>query len=176
MNTQVQVVNESVGVELKEASATFARLLGDMSPEALRRPSNGTKWTNEELLFHMLFGYVIMWALIRIVKIFGHLPMRVSVLFASLLNSMTGPFNLMNYLGSRIGARVYDHRRMGAKFDRVAASLRRRLASESERSLRLQMCFPVKWDPFFKDRMTLADVYHYPFQHFEFHSRQISLG
>jgi hypothetical protein len=38
------------------------------------------------------------------------------------------------------------------------------------------MCFPVKWDPFFRDRMTLADVYHYPFQHFEFHGRQLSRG
>jgi hypothetical protein len=176
VDTQVQVLKSSIGVEFDEARVSFRRLLDGMSPDALRRPSDGTKWTNEELLFHMLFGYLIMWALIRIVKIFGHLPVRVSVLFASLLNRLTAPFNLMNYLGPRIGVKIYNHRRMGAKFDRTVASLRRRLAAENERSLRLEMCFPVKWDPFFKDRMTLADVYHYPFQHFEFHGLQLSQG
>ena len=28
----------------------------------------------------------------------------------------------------------------------------------------------------FKDVMTLADLYHYPTQHFEFHQRQLTLG
>jgi hypothetical protein len=37
------------------------------------------------------------------------------------------------------------------------------------------MAFPVRWDPFFKPVMTLADVYHYPTQHFEFHRRQLTL-
>ena len=28
----------------------------------------------------------------------------------------------------------------------------------------------------FKDFMTLADLYHYPTQHFDFHQRQLTLG
>jgi hypothetical protein len=31
-------------------------------------------------------------------------------------------------------------------------------------------------DPFFKNYMTLADVYHYPTRHFMFHSKQLSAG
>jgi hypothetical protein len=34
---------------------------------------------------------------------------------------------------------------------------------------------PVGWDPFFEDRMSLADVYHYGTQHFDFHRRQLTL-
>ncbi len=35
---------------------------------------------------------------------------------------------------------------------------------------------PVHWDPFFRDFMTLADIYHYPAQHIDFHMRQLTLG
>lgn len=34
----------------------------------------------------------------------------------------------------------------------------------------------TRWDPFFNDYMTLADVYRYPTQHFRFHEQQLSLG
>lgn len=176
VNTQTTAFKDDVSAELEEACVSFHRLLDAMSPDDLRRPTNGTKWNNEELLFHMLFGYLIMWALILIVRIFSRLPMRASMLFAMLLNGLTVPFNIVNYLGSRIGAKVYKSERMGAKFDKVAASLRRKLAAESDRSLYREMYFPAKWDPFFKDRMSLADVYHYPTQHFEFHRWQLSTG
>jgi hypothetical protein len=36
-------------------------------------------------------------------------------------------------------------------------------------ALARSMRFPTSWDPFFTDVMTLADVYHYPTQHFDFH-------
>ena len=35
---------------------------------------------------------------------------------------------------------------------------------------------PTSWDPFFADYMTLADIYHYPTQHFRFHQRQLTLS
>ena len=34
----------------------------------------------------------------------------------------------------------------------------------------------TSWDPFFADYMTLADIYHYPTQHFRFHQRQLTLS
>jgi hypothetical protein len=46
---------------------------------------------------------------------------------------------------------------------------------QDEASLRRGMHFPTRWDPYFKDFMTLADVYHYPTQHFDHHDRQLSL-
>jgi hypothetical protein len=37
------------------------------------------------------------------------------------------------------------------------------------------MHFPVSWDPFFRDYMTLPDVYHYVTQHYRHHRRQLTL-
>jgi hypothetical protein len=36
--------------------------------------------------------------------------------------------------------------------------------------------FPPAWDPYFRDVMTVADVYHYGTQHFEYHRQQLTLG
>ena len=45
--------------ELERARTEFAALVERAGPGDLRRPSHGTRWTNEQLLFHMLFGYLI---------------------------------------------------------------------------------------------------------------------
>jgi hypothetical protein len=58
--------------------------------------------------------------------------------------------------------------------DRTIEGLRRGLARESERTLALAVQFPVGWDPYFKDVMTVADVYHYPTQHYDHHRRQLT--
>jgi hypothetical protein len=60
-------------------------------------------------------------------------------------------------------------------FEAVIAALHQRLASETADDLARRMHYPTRWDPFFKDVMTLADVYHFPTQHFDFHQRQLSL-
>ena len=41
---------------MEQARQTFHRLLDSATVAELSRPSNGTKWTNGQLLFHMLFG------------------------------------------------------------------------------------------------------------------------
>lgn len=62
-----------------------------------------------------------------------------------------------------------------APTDRAIKSLHRRLDRESEDSLQRGMPFPVDWDPFSRDWMTLREVYHYATQHFDFHHRQLTL-
>jgi DinB superfamily len=160
--------------EMDEARATLHYLLAAADGETLRRRSNGTRWTNEELLFHMVFGYMIVRALLILVRLFGRLPVPVSRGFAAMLNFATAPFHVVNYWGSRFAALTFNHRRMGARFDRVVASLQRHLRRESAESLALSMSLPTRWDPFFTPTMTLAEVYHYPTQHFDFHRRQLS--
>jgi hypothetical protein len=91
------------------------------------------------------------------------------------LNAATTPFNIVNYWGSRGGARVYSSQRMGSKFDAVIAALERHLAAEPEANMHRSTAFPTRWDPFFEDRMTLAKVYHYPTEHFRFHEQQLTL-
>jgi hypothetical protein len=37
------------------------------------------------------------------------------------------------------------------------------------------MYYPTRWDPHFREYMTLADVYRYPGQHYDHHHRQLTL-
>ncbi|WP_112273812.1 hypothetical protein [Lentzea terrae] len=48
---------------------TFRALLSETSGDELRRRSNGTRWTNRQLLFHMLLGFLIMRALVGLARI-----------------------------------------------------------------------------------------------------------
>jgi len=166
----------AVHEEMERARATFRQLLRSASPADLRRRTQGTRWTNEQLLFHMLFGYLIVRVLLVLVKGFGRLPDGVSNVFARVLESATGPFHVVNYLGSKAGPFVFGGAdKMAAELDRVIASLHRRLDSESEETLRLRMYFPTSWDPFFNDSMSVGELYRYATQHFDFHRRQLTL-
>ncbi|SFT52797.1 DinB family protein [Arthrobacter sp. ov118] len=167
---------EEVSRGYKRACSTLAGTLAQTSDEELRRRSTGTRWTNEELLFHMVFGYMVVLALLPLVRTFGRLPPSVGKGFAGLLNSCTLPFDVVNYWGSRAASRVFDRNRMLRKLERVTATLARHLQRESETSLALTMAFPTRWDPFFTQSMTLADVYAYPTLHFDFHAKQLSLS
>ncbi|HEY7325582.1 MAG TPA: DinB family protein [Streptosporangiaceae bacterium] len=167
---------ETIYEELRRARVTFRRLLDDASRDDLARPTDGTRWTNRQLLFHMLFGYLLMRPLFVLAGMFARLPASQSRVFARLLDVATRPFNWINYLGSCAGAAILPRRRMVAAFDRVTLAMERRLGAQTPVQLRSGMHYPVRWDPFFKDFMTLADLYHYPTQHFDFHQRQLTLG
>jgi hypothetical protein len=65
---------------------------------------------------------------------------------------------------------------MTRMLDRVIAALQQHLQRETSSALRRGMHYPTTWDPFFADYMTLADIYHYPTQHFRFHQRQLTLS
>lgn len=103
------------------------------------------------------------------------LPDTASGAFARLLDAARTPFDVVNYRGLRLGARIIPASRMGARFDQVISALQRRLDREPDSALRRGMHYPVSWDPFFTSYMTLYDIYRYPTKHFDFHSRQLTL-
>lgn len=166
---------QAVHNELERARTAFHELLDEATDADLRRPTDGTRWTNGQLLYHMLFGYILMRPLLILMRIFGRLPRGASRAFARVLDAGTRPFDVVNYLGPLGGARVLGRRGMGAAFDRVIAGLHQRLDAEREARLSLGMHYPTRWDPFFQDVMTIADLYRYPTRHFEFHRRQLTL-
>jgi hypothetical protein len=164
-------------MEMDRARGEFHELLASATPADLHRRSDGTRWTNDQLLFHMLFGYLLVRvALLVLVRGFSRLPDGVSRAFAAVLDAGTKPFHVVNYVGSLGGARVLGHARMHSLMDRVVDSLQSSLARESPRALQRAMHFPVGWDPYFTDVMTLRDVYHYGTLHFDHHRRQLTLG
>lgn len=172
-----------MGTTKAEVLAGYGRARTDLrawlesaTAEDLRRRTTGTKWTNEELLFHMVFGYMVVRSLLPLVHVISRLPLPVGKAFAALLNAGTQPFDVINYWGSRSAALDYNHRRMALKLDKTINAITRRLERESTTSLSRSMPFPDRWDPFFKPLMSLADVYAYPTKHFDFHARQLSFS
>ncbi|HVA07053.1 MAG TPA: hypothetical protein VNG12_09970 [Acidimicrobiales bacterium] len=165
----------AIRLEYERARATFHGLVTTAFKPDLGRPSRGTRWTNRQLLFHMLFGYVVVRALLPLVKFVSSLPAGIGRRYGALLDAAARPFNAINYWGSVVGAFVYRGDRMAAKFDTVIAALECRLSREDSDALTQSMAFPTRWDPFFRDVMTVADIYRYPTQHFEFHRQQLTL-
>jgi hypothetical protein len=166
----------SVQAEMERAAAELRALATQASPADLRRRSVGTRWTNEQLLFHMVFGYMVVRALLPLVRLFDRLPDRAGRVFAGVLNAGRRPFHVVNYLGSCGGALVFHGPRLIRQMDRTVTALSRKVNEETDRALGRTMHFPVDWDPFFRDCMTLLEVYHYGTQHFDFHRRQLTLG
>lgn len=170
------VDRDGIAADLERARIEFHRLVEAAGPEDWERPTSGTRWTNEQLLFHMVFGYMVVQRLLVLMRIFSRLPDPVSHTFANILDAATKPFHTINYYGSRAAALVYNRHRMGAKLDRVIAYLQRRLAREADVGFARGMRFPPRWDPFFDDFMTLESLYRYPGRHFDFHARQLTLA
>ena len=162
-----------IDAELERAVSDFRHLVDSATAAELRMPSDGTKWTNKQLLFHMLFGYILVRALVPLVKALARLP-AISRAFAATLHAGTRPFHIVNYLTAIPGGTVLGTRTMARLMDNTIDRLRRGLARESEETLGLAMHFPVGWDPYFKNVMTVADVFHYATEHYDHHRRQLT--
>lgn len=170
------VDRQAISRDMAAAAVRLRQLLADASPADLRRRSHGTRWTNEQLLYHMVFGNLVVRVLLPLVRLMSRLPAPVGRRFAATLNAAWRPFHVINYWGSCGGAVVFNHRRMIRLADWTLAALQRHLEREPEDTLQRSMPFPTRWDPYFTSYMTLAEVYRYPTQHFEHHRRQLSLA
>ena len=169
----VQVGRIDVAEEMHRAQADFHQLICVTSADDLRRRSSGTRWTNRQLLFHMVFGYVVVRTLLPLVRAlgrFGH-----SRGFAATLNAGRRPFHLINYLGSCGGGQLLTTRAVAALLDRTIDALHRSLAAETDATLALTMHFPTALDPYFKPTMSLLDVYRFGTLHYDHHRRQLTL-
>jgi len=158
--------------ELEQARITFHQFVGRATTEDLRRRSSGTRWTNRQLLFHMVFGYLIVRSLMPLVHTLGRHGRSRS--FAAALNATRRPFHLINYLGSVGGGQLLTPPAMARLLDRTINALQHRLANETDTSLGLTMHFPPTWDPYFQPTMTVRDVYRYGTLHFEHHRHQLT--
>jgi hypothetical protein len=170
-----KVDRREIAHELEWARRDLHGLLATAAPDQLRRRSNGTRWTNEQLLYHMVFGFLVVRRLLPLVRLVSRLPAPVGRGFARLLDAGTVPFHWVNYLGSCAGALVFDRRRMGWLCDRTIAGLATSLEHEPEEPLARGMPFPTRWDPYFRPFMTLEDVYGYPVLHYRHHRAQLTL-
>ncbi|GAA4986141.1 hypothetical protein GCM10025792_37440 [Pseudonocardia tropica] len=163
-----------VGEELRRAQAEFHQLVGTASRGDLERLTNGTRWTNRQLLFHMVLGYGVVRTLLSLVRTLDRLGYSRG--FAAALNAAHRPFHAINYLGPCLAARLLSPHAMTALLDTVIGSLQRRLTTETERSLASSIYVPTDWDPYFTPTMSVLDVYHFGTQHFDHHRRQLTIA
>lgn len=171
--TNDATVPESIRAELESTRSTFHALLESLSEEDSRRPSLNPGWTNGEILAHILFGFIILNALLPMARLWGRLPKGSSKPFAWLLNISTGPFNWFNALGARMQGKVFTYQRIGKLCDSVCASLLKKVASIQDEEWEHGMYYPTQWDGNFSDFMTLEKIFRYPVIHFNFHRNQI---
>jgi hypothetical protein len=166
----------SVVADLMACRDDLDRLLAAATPGRLRARTNGTRWTNEQLLFHMVFGFLVVRRLLPLVRLVSVLPPWVGRAFAALLDSGRVPFHWVNYAGSCGGALVFNHIRMRWLCHRTIAHLVAAIENEPEARLQRGMPFPTTWDPYFRPVMSLADVYAYPVLHYAHHRAQLTLA
>lgn len=165
---------QAVHEQWERDRVTLHQLVATATTRALHERSQGTRWTNQQLLFHLVFGYQIVRALLVLVRVFGRLPDSAGRRFAAVLNAATRPFHVINYLGS-CGGGLIGPQRAARWLDHIIASLHRSLDRAGEADLARGMHYPTRWDPFFQPYMTLADIYRYPARHFAFHQQQLTL-
>ena len=124
----------AVSEEMDQARLAFREIVERSGPGDLRRRSRGTRWTNRQLLFHMVFGYLVVRTLLPLVRGFGRLPLSYSRRFAAVLHAIRRPYHLVNYVGSCVGDAVLTPLAMAALLNRTIVALQHNLAGEDERN------------------------------------------
>jgi hypothetical protein len=160
--------------QLEGSRLTFHALLDSLSDADLQKESRNPPWTNQQILFHMVFGFFLLPSLIVIALLFARLPKSLSKRFATLLNGAVGPFNAINSLGPQGGGRLFTRRGLRKTFDLVYTLIVRLLQLLPEAELKRGMHYPTKWDPLFSDYMTLGEICQFPMKHFYFHVGHIA--
>lgn len=169
-----QPTKDAIRVELETTRTAFHALSHSLSATDCARQSKNPAWTNGALLFHIAFAFMLLPALMRLVRFFGRLPKQWSKPFAMLLNLSTPLFNWINGLAPKGGGWLYHGQRIDRKYDRVHAHILHLLDALPDAELQRGMYYPDKWDGLFHPYMTLADLFIYPTVHFRFHRDQIA--
>ena len=98
---------QPIHAELERVLVELQQLVEQATTADLCGRTDGTLWTNGQMLWHMVFGDLIVWRLLPGVRLFGRLPDGFSRRFAGALNAGTRPFHVINYLGGCGGALVF---------------------------------------------------------------------
>src|SRR5215472_16843437 len=107
-------VGQRIRDELEETRRQFHALLGSLSAADWDAPSRNPAWTNGQLIFHMLFAFMLIPSLFWLIRFWSRLPDRYSRAFARVLDLSTPLFNRVNALGPRGQAVIFGRRRAGS--------------------------------------------------------------
>lgn len=167
--------SDPVKADLLWIAADFRNILLGASDDELDLPSIGTRWTNRQLLFHMVLGQNITLAGIPLLGLFSHLPPPASRTWSRLLDSCARPYNWVNWAGSAAGGRVLKPAGMLRMMDRTTAVIVNWYGHANQDALGRGMTMPTAWDPYFMPWMSRRDVLEWAPKHYRHHRAQLSL-
>ena len=155
--------------------ADFDTLTSGGSVGALDAPSEGTRWTNRELLFHMWFGQRIARVFIPMIGGFSRLPSPVSRQYARLLTALSRPYEWVNSAGSVAGARLGGLARARRWMANDTTAMLRWADTASDEELARGMPVPAGWDPYFTPWMSRRDLLEWAPKHYRHHRAQLTI-
>jgi hypothetical protein len=176
MNLESKPTADAIRDDLAEAGRRFHELVDSMSDSDWKTPSRNPAWTNGQVVYHVLFGFILIPALFGMIRFWSRMPPRFSRSFARALNWSTPVFNLANSLGPKGQAALFGQKRAIPIFDRVHRAILRRVDSLEQGEWRRGMYYPDRWDNLFRDFMTYEDLFRYPGLHLKKHLNQLALG
>jgi hypothetical protein len=87
--------------DLDAVRGEFHAMVASISEREWAEPSQNPGWTNGQIVFHVLLGFILVVPLARLLVFFGHLPALCSRIFAGILNLSTPLFNRIDGSSSR---------------------------------------------------------------------------
>jgi hypothetical protein len=157
------------------ARSELHAILDSLPEGAWNELSANPGWTNGQLLFHILLGFILVPSLFWLIRLFSHLPDAFSRVFARMLNASTPLFNRINAVGPRIGAHIFSRQRLGRQYDRVHRAILKKIDSVGPDEWTRGMHYPTRWDPRFDDYMNFERLFRYPMIHFRHHRAQLRI-
>ncbi len=153
----------------------FSRIVRDARPEELGAPTEGTRWTNRQLLFHLVLGQNIAWSAIPLFGLFSHLPPAASRSWSRLLEACTGPYNWVNWAGSAAAGQLLAPGAMVRMMERTTVAIIAWYDRADEAALARGMSVPPSWDPYFSPWMSRREILAWAPQHYRHHRGQLTL-
>jgi DinB superfamily len=173
MTSDIETRREHLRCDLEAARRDFHEMVASISEQWWAKPSHNPGWTNGQLIFHVLLGFILVLPLASILVFFGHLPAVYSRIFAAILNFSTPLFNRINAVGPRAGVSLVGRAGLIGKFDQVHGAILERLERVRPGDWALAMHYPTRWDPRFKTPMHLEDLFRYPVDHLRHHRPEL---
>lgn len=170
------VGSDPVRAQLEWVVRDYVAILEAARPEELDLPTSGTRWTNRQLLFHMLLGQLVTRMVIVIMGVFSRLPPGASRVWARGMAVATPLYDWLNWLGGVVGGRVFTVVRMQRRMRIVTGKILDIYDHAAVGDLGRGMTIPPSWDPYFSTWMDRAELMAWAPVHYRHHRRQLTLS
>ncbi|MEO5315175.1 DinB family protein [Pseudarthrobacter sp. CC12] len=167
--------NDPVKAELLWTAADFRSIVLRALADELDLPSSGTRWTNRQLLFHMVLGQNIALLGIPLLGLFSRLPPAASRNWSRLLEACLGPYNWVTWAGSAAAGQVLKPQSMLRMMDRTTGTIVNWYDRADEEALERGMTMPLSWDPYFASWMNRRAILGWAPKHYRHHRKQLTL-